>query len=117
MARRVRAALAAVLVLVVVAVLLRLSLWQWDRARASGRLLNYTYAVEWLLFAVLTVLGVIRLVIEERRMRAPGPAPAADRPAAHRAAVPVVGPPLRPGEELEEITWVRLRRRVGLGGR
>ena len=25
----------------------------------------------------------------------------------------VVGPPLRPGEELEEITWVRLRRRLG----
>jgi hypothetical protein len=27
----------------------------------------------------------------------------------------MVGPPLRPGEELEEITWVRLRRRLGLG--
>lgn len=37
-----------------------------------------------------------------------------------RAAVVVKrppGPPLRPGEELEEVTWIRLRRRMGLDGR
>jgi DNA-binding transcriptional regulator of glucitol operon len=116
MTRRVRAALALLLVVAVVAVMLRLSLWQWDRARASGRLLNYAYAVEWLLFAVLTVAGILRLVLEDRRGHTAGPAAEAEQraaPAPRRAPVPMVGPPLRPGEQLEEITWVRLRRRLG----
>jgi hypothetical protein len=98
--------------------MVRLSIWQWDRARASGRLLNYTYAAEWLLFAVLTVAGVVRLGIEDRRRRSPGPGPEAEEPvrsAVGGGPVPVIGPPLRPGEELEEITWVRLRRRLGAG--
>jgi DNA-binding transcriptional regulator of glucitol operon len=119
MTRRVRAALALLLVVAAVAVMLRLSLWQWDRARASGRLLNYAYAVEWLLFAVLTVVGVARLVLEDRRRRSADLAPEARSPAApavRGAPVPMIGPPLRPGEELQEITWVRLRRRLGLGG-
>jgi hypothetical protein len=118
MTRRVRAGLAAVSLVVVVAVMVRLSLWQWDRARTTGRLLNYTYAVEWLLFAVLTVAGVVRLAVEDRRRRRADTAPGGQPPVAsavRRAPVPVVGPPLRPGEQLEEITWVRLRRRLGLG--
>jgi hypothetical protein len=117
MTRRVRAALAVLVVVAAVAVMVRLSVWQWDRARASGRLLNYTYAVEWLLFAVLAVIGVVRLAIEDRRRRSAA-RPAAEEPAGpgvRGARVPLVGPPLRPGEELEEITWVRLRRRLGLG--
>jgi DNA-binding transcriptional regulator of glucitol operon len=118
MRRRVRGLLALAVVLTAVAVMLRLSLWQWDRARAGGRLLNYTYAVEWLLFALLTPVGVIRLALEGRR--AGDAAEPQERGGTAWAASPVkpqVGPPLREGEELEELTWVRLRRRLGLGGR
>src|SRR2546425_664713 len=103
MTRRVRAALAALVVVAAGVAMVRLSLWQWDRARATGRLLNYTYTVEWLLFAVLTVAGVVRLAIEDRRRRADDPgSPEPVPPAVRAAPVPMVGPPLRPGEELEE---------------
>lgn len=117
--RRFRAALVVLAVVALVAVMLRLSLWQWDRARASGRLVNYIYAVEWVLFAGLTLLGVGRLSVEGRRGTQVEPAPqAAERSASagRGAPIPVVGPPLRSGEELEEITLVRLRRRLGLTG-
>ena len=118
MTRRLRAALAVLVVLAAVAVMIRLSLWQWQRGRDSGRFLNYTYAVEWLLFALLTVAGLVRLAVEDRRRSAAERVPEDAEPrAGHAAVVPVVGPPLRPGEELEEITWLRLRRRLGLGGR
>jgi DNA-binding transcriptional regulator of glucitol operon len=118
MTRRVRGALAVLLVVAAVAVMLRLSLWQWHRARDTGRFLNYTYTVEWLLFALLTVAGVVRLVVEDRRRRTEADVPEVrEAVAVPGAPVPMVGPPLRPGEELEEITWVRLRRRLGLGGR
>ena len=118
MTRRVRAVLAVLLVVAVVAVMVRLSLWQWHRGRDSGRFLNYAYAVEWLLFALLTVAGVVRLAVEDRRQSAADPPPEAARSLAGGGApVPLVGPPLRPGEELQEVTWVRLRRRLGLGGR
>lgn len=118
----VRAALAATLVVAVVLVMVRLSIWQWDKARAHGALLNYTYAVEWLVFAGLTVVGVVRLALEARRQvgetaePAPGTA-RADASVPPAGPVPLIGPPLAPGEELEEITWVRLRRRLGLDGR
>jgi hypothetical protein len=105
----VRAAGLVLLAGVLVAVMVRLSLWQWDKARATGSLLNYTYAVEWLLFAVLTVAGLLRLAREgTRRETAPEPEPLPT------AGGPLVGPPLAPGEELEEITWVRVARKVGL---
>ena len=115
----VRAVLALVLVVLAVAVMVRLSLWQWHKARAHGALLNYTYAVEWLVFAGLTVAGVVRLALEGRRdavRSAAGVPSAGDPPPAEAcpAPVPLVGPPLRPGEELEEVTWIRLRRRLGL---
>jgi hypothetical protein len=119
MARRWRAAVAVAVVVAAVAVMVRLSIWQWDRARAGGRLLNYAYAVEWMLFAVLTLAGVVRLAHEDRRRRGAEPVPEAEEPVlstVRGAPVPLVGPPLRPGEQLEEITWVRLRRRLGPGG-
>jgi hypothetical protein len=107
--RRVRAVAAVALVLLLVAVMVRLSVWQWDRARARGSLLNYTYAVEWLLFAALTVVGLVRLSREGRRAaQHPEPEPA------RGPGGPLVGPPLAPGEEPEEVTWVRLCRRLGL---
>jgi len=99
----------ALLTLVAVGVMLRLSLWQWDRAQATHSLLNYSYAVEWVLFAVLTVAGLARLVVEERR-RAVHEQPEAD-PMPPAEGV-MIGPPLQPGEELPEITLVRLRRRL-----
>jgi hypothetical protein len=119
MTRRVRAALTLAAVVAAIAVMVRLSLWQWHRGQERGSWQNYSYAVEWLLFAVLSGIGVVRLGVEERRRRSGDPVaepldPGA--PAGGCAPVPLVGPPLRPGEELEEITWVRLCRRLGVGG-
>ncbi|RBY82371.1 hypothetical protein DQ238_03470 [Geodermatophilus sp. TF02-6] len=93
----------------VIGLMVRLSLWQWGRARERGALLNYSYAVEWLVFAVLTTVGLVHLWRESRREQTRKPAPE------HHPDGPLVGPPLAPGEELEEVTWVRLRRRMGLG--
>jgi DNA-binding transcriptional regulator of glucitol operon len=108
---RLRAAGLLLLVLIAVGVMLRLSLWQWDRAQAHHRLLNYTYAVEWVLFAVLTVAGVARLAVEARRRTGGEPAEPEPQP---RSEGILIGPPLQPGEELPEITLVRLRRRLRL---
>ena len=119
MTRPVRAALTLLAVVAVVAVMIRLSLWQWHRGRERHSWQNYSYAVEWMLFAVLSVFGVVRLGVEDRRRRSADPAAEpreAARPVVPGAPVPLVGPPLRPGEELEEITWVRLRRRLMVGG-
>ena len=117
MNRRLRAALAVLALVGLVGVMVRLSVWQWDRGRTSGRFLNYSYAGEWLTFAVMTVVGAARLVFEDRRRSSSDPAAEAEEPVTPvpGARVPLVGPPLRPGEELEEITWVRLRRRLGVG--
>ena len=109
--RCLRQAAAVVLVLLLVAVMVRLSVWQWHRARTRGSLLNYTYAVEWLLFAALTVVGLVRLGRESRRTTERPPEPA------RRPDGPVIGPPPAPGEELEEVTWIRLLRRLGLDRR
>jgi hypothetical protein len=76
--------------------------------------LNYFYAVEWVLFAVLTVAGVARLVVEGRRAAAGREETEAAPEPERRPEGVLVGPPLRHGEELEEITWVRLRRRLRL---
>jgi hypothetical protein len=119
MTRRVRAALTLVAVVVAIAVMIRLSVWQWHRGQERGSFQNYSYAVEWLLFAVLSVVGIVRLAVEDRRRRSADAVPEPEEPgppAVPGALVPLVGPPLRPGEELEEITWVRLCRRLGVGG-
>jgi hypothetical protein len=102
----------ALLVVVAVGVMLRLSLWQWDRAHERHSVLNYFYAVEWVLFAVLTVAGAARLVVEGRRAVAGRKQPLPEQEP--RSEGVLIGPPLRPGEELEELTWVRLRRRLRL---
>jgi|SRR5690348_15151821 len=109
-----RLAAYALLVVVAVVVMLRLSLWQWDRAQQRHSVLNYFYAVEWVLFAVLTVAGVARLVVEGRRAVAGRQEPDGEPEAERRPDAVLVGPPLRPGEELPEVTWVRLRRRLRL---
>ncbi|SFE83405.1 hypothetical protein [Blastococcus tunisiensis] len=107
--RTLRTALVVLALVAVVAVMVRLSAWQWGRARAGGSLVNYSYALEWLAFAVLTVVGVVRLWREGRRVPDEDTPPERPGPGA-----PIIGPPLRPGQELEEVTWVRLRRRLGL---
>jgi hypothetical protein len=112
-----RVAAFALLTLLAVGVMLRLSLWQWDRAQERHSLLNYTYAVEWVIFAVLTVVGVARLAVEGRRRAADGQPEAGREPLpepGRRGEGVLIGPPLQPGEELPEITWVRLRRRLRL---
>lgn len=85
-----------------VAVLVRLSLWQWERARLRGELLNYTYAAEWLLLAVLLVGGVL---VRTRRRSRPD-----DDDRSRDVHGQLIGPPLRPGEQAGEVTRVRLRR-------
>lgn len=107
--RAIRAALAVAVAVGAVALMVRLSVWQWDRGRQRGSLLNYTYGIEWMLFAVLTVAGLVRLRREGKRTTVEAEP---DR----RPDAPVVGPPLQPGEKLEEVTWTRLRRRIGLDG-
>lgn len=106
---RLRAVLAIALAVAAVALMIRLSLWQWGRGRSRGSWINYSYAVEWLLFAMLTMVGLLRLHREGRRTEvAPAEGP--------EARGPLIGPPLGTGEELEEVTWVRLYRRLGLRG-
>jgi hypothetical protein len=113
--RGVRAAVVVLLAVVLVCVMLRLGLWQWDRARARHSLLNYTYAVEWVLFAGLTVAGLVRLALEDARLAARSADPEPAEPGARASGIgPLIGPPLLPGEDLEEITWIRLRRRIRL---
>jgi hypothetical protein len=108
-----RVAALVLVALVAVGVMLRLSLWQWDRAQIRHSLLNYTYAVEWVLFAVLTVVGLARLAVEGRRRVGGGQHTTEREPLPRREGV-VIGPPLQPGEDLPEVTWVRLRRRLRL---
>lgn len=115
--RGMRAAVVVLVALVLVGVMLRLALWQWDRAQERHSLLNYTYAVEWVLFALLTVAGLARLAVEDARLGRNGDTESDPEPVAPGAGGPMVGPPLNPDEELEEITWIRLRRKAGLDRR
>jgi hypothetical protein len=92
-----------------VAVLARLSAWQWDRGRLRGSLLNYSYAVEWGLLAVVLVAVV---VVRARRVTS-----GEDDDASRDVDGRVIGPPLRPGEELGDVTRVRLRRWASRRGR
>jgi cytochrome oxidase assembly protein ShyY1 len=98
-----RALLGGIAAVGAVVVLVRLSLWQWSRAGAEGSLQSYTYAVEWMLLAVLLVVGP--LLLRRRSGRPP-----AEHHAERDVSGHVIGPPLRPGEELGEVTGVRLRR-------
>jgi hypothetical protein len=78
-----------------VTLLLRLSWWQWERGRASGRLLHYTYAVEWLLVAV----ALVGLLLVRRRPRS-----RPDLGGSLDVTGRVIGPPLRAGERLTPTT-------------
>lgn len=84
---------------------LQLASWQWARGRSSGALLHYTYAVEWALLAVLLVVGA---VVTRRRATRPRDREAASRDVHGR----LVGPPLRPGEQLAAPVRTRVGRRL-----
>jgi hypothetical protein len=42
-----------------------LAQWQWHRGQELGAFRNYTYAVEWIVFLVLTVVGWAKLAHDE----------------------------------------------------
>jgi cytochrome oxidase assembly protein ShyY1 len=85
-------------------VLVRLAAWQWERGSSRDSLLNYSYGVQWALLAVALVAAV---ATRHRR----GGREAGEQ-ASRDVTGRVIGPPLRPGEELGETTSVRVRRRL-----
>ena len=85
-------------------VCLRLAAWQCERGRASGSLLHYTYAAEWVLLAAALVVALLM-----RRRNPPPPDPDQGSRDVHGR---LIGPPLRPGEQLSETTRARLQRRM-----
>ena len=99
---RPASALGAVVTAAAVGVLVRLALWQWQRGSSQDSLLSYSYAVQWALLAVALLTAV---VMRHRR----GPRERDDA-ASRDIAGRVLGPPLRPGEQLGEPTSVQLRR-------
>jgi cytochrome oxidase assembly protein ShyY1 len=103
--RLARAVLAVAVLVAVLTTMLLLARWQWHRGQQRHSLLNYSYAVEWVTFAGLTLVGAGVLVRDRRR-----PAPRVDAPAVDGIQV---GPPLGPGEDVD-VTYVRLLRRLGL---
>jgi DNA-binding transcriptional regulator of glucitol operon len=54
-------------VLAVAVVMVRLGSWQWGRASDSGRVQNYAYAAQWVLFALFTVVAYVKLARDEVR--------------------------------------------------
>ncbi len=68
-------------VLTAAAVCIRLGLWQWERAQDSGRFLNYSYAVEWGLFAFFALAAWVKIRRDDRRAAAQPPPPVPVAPA------------------------------------
>ena len=54
-----------VLVAVGLVLMVRLGLWQWDRGVELGSFRNYSYSVEWYAFAVLTLVGWVKICHDE----------------------------------------------------
>lgn len=101
-----RAVVKVLVTTVAVAVLLRLAAWQWDRGRSRDSLLSYTYAVEWCLLAIALVVAVtVRRGEQTRSREHDDPSRTVDGR--------LLGPPLRPGEDLDEPTRVRVQRWLG----
>lgn len=81
--------LGLLLTLVAAAVMVRLGMWQLDVAGNRNSLQNYSYAVEWVLFAAFTVFCFVKLLRDEGReteepeitsVVVPPPAPAVEEP-------------------------------------
>lgn len=76
-------------VLVLAAVMLRLGGWQLGRASDSGRVQNYAYAGQWVLFALFTVVAYAKLARDEVRPPVPdSPAEPTDLPVRQQPAAP-----------------------------
>jgi DNA-binding transcriptional regulator of glucitol operon len=70
--------------------MLMLGSWQWGRAGDSGRVQNYAYAAQWLLFAAFTVVAYAKLARDEIRPEQDDePAPVADLPVRAQPAAPL----------------------------
>jgi len=63
--------LGLLLALVGAAVMVRLGLWQLGRGERRHSLQNYSYAVEWVLFAAFTVFCYVKLLRDEGREEEP----------------------------------------------
>lgn len=57
--------LALLLSLVAAAVMVRLGMWQLGRGERRHSLQNYSYSVEWVLFAVFTLFCYVKLLRDE----------------------------------------------------
>lgn len=65
--------LGLLLALVGAAVMVRLGMWQLGRAESRHSLQNYSYAVEWVLFAAFTVFCFGKLLHDDGRADEPTP--------------------------------------------
>ncbi|MCU1592295.1 MAG: hypothetical protein JWP11_3551 [Frankiales bacterium] len=83
-----------VLSLAAAAGMVRLGMWQLGRGEARHSLQNYSYAVEWVLFAAFTVFCFVKLLRDE------GHEPEEDD---RRATVVVPPPPAQPQPEDDEL--------------
>jgi hypothetical protein len=54
-----------VLVALAAVVMVKLGIWQWHRAQDRDSLQSYSYAVEWVVFAVLTLVGWAKMCHDE----------------------------------------------------
>jgi hypothetical protein len=76
-----------VLVVVALYVMVRFGMWQWGRGVDTGSLRNYSYGIEWYVFAVLTLAGWVKFCYDET-----DPAEPVERPAPPPATLPVAEP-------------------------
>ena len=76
------------------AVMVRLGMWQLGRGEARHSLQNYSYAVEWVLFAAFTVFCFAKLLRDEGRP---------DEPEQDVPSVVVPPPPVQPQPEDDEL--------------
>ena len=76
-------------------VMVLLSRWQWHRAQHTHSLQNWSYAVEWVLFAGFTLVAYVRIARQETE----------ERPAAPplRTGAPTVAPAVVSDDEDPEL--------------
>jgi cytochrome oxidase assembly protein ShyY1 len=87
--------LGLLLTLLGAAVMVRLGMWQLGRGESRHSLQNYSYAVEWVLFAAFTVFCFAKLLRDEGRQ---------DEPESEAPSVVVPPPAAAPqGEDDEEL--------------
>lgn len=82
----------------------RLGLWQWGRGEATGSLRNYSYGVEWYLFAALTLVGWVKFCVDEQAA-AEQAASGGIEPEAPAASVLPVAKPVSADEDPELAAW------------